>query len=149
MLCIHFWGSKLPMYLCVKWSMKRDHGKIKCFWGLPADLRHSGLLAIIATSDWHKTHRVVGWLLPSWSSWCKTATCLWVTSSLPALQLQSWDHVSNVFLISSTFGFYLNVKRREKSTFWGGKGQLRQETGRGTPLSGITTKAVKSKHEVS
>lgn len=150
MLYIHFQGSKLPMYLCVKWSMKTDHGKMKCFWGLPADLRHSGLLAIVAASDWPKNHQVVSWLLPSWSSWYKTATCLWVTSSLPALQFAIFGaHQQCISDFLNFWKFYLNVMRRKKSTFWGGKGLLRQEGGRGTPLSGITTKAVKSRPEDS
>ena len=74
--------------------------------------------------------------------------CGWPAPSSPC-SLQFSEHISNVFLISLTFGFYLNVKRREKSTSWDGKGQLRQEGGRGTPLSGITTKAVESGPEVS
>lgn len=150
MLCIHVWGSKLPMYLCVKWSMKADHGKMKCLWGLSADLRHSGLFAIIASSDRHKTHQVVGWLLPSWSSQCKRATFFVGDQLPPCLAVCNLESISAMYfwfpqLLNSVWMY--REERRALSVV--AQAQLREKEGRETPSSSNTTKAAESRFEVS
>lgn len=148
MLSIRFESFKLSTYLSVNEVWTQTMGK----WNVSeAYLQTSGTQGCLLSSQLLIAIRAVGWLLPSWSSCCKTAACLRVTSSLPKLpcSLKSLVHISNVFLISSTSALYLDVKRREKrGHFLRWEGQPMQE-GRWTPLSGITTEAVESRPEVS
>lgn len=97
---------------------------------LSADLKHSGLLAVIAASDWHRTHQVVQWLLPSWSSWCKTTMLFCVTSSLLALQFAVFgacqQYISNFLSFWILFGCREEhfLEKRSSSRGWEGIGGL-------------------------
>lgn len=103
------WGSKFPTYLGVKLNMeKKNMEQWNASDALPTDLKHSGLLAIIAASDWHKTHQVIQWLLNPHGVHGAKPPCIFVW---PAPSPPCNLHVRNVFQISSALGFYLNVKR--------------------------------------
>lgn len=106
-------GLRLQIAHLLVCKMKYGNRTWNASEALSADLKHSGLLAIIAASDWHKTHQ---WYNGLWSSWCKATALFCVTSSLLALQFAVLGACQQyIFQISSAFGFCLNVKGRALS----------------------------------